>query len=194
MERQKKYGRDAIRTPANMLSSLRVAASPVLCAAILSTEKPAWALVGAHVLIWSTDWVDGYLSRKYGSTKVGEELDKASDKILAWSEMGALLAKGTIGVAAVAVMGVRDLVLEQYRKRLRKDGISTAAKMPGKIKTNIQIAAIGAALTPGLGENPGIVKGSIWAAATASVLSAGYYFKEGRKERRRRKKETLTQT
>ncbi|OGK29909.1 hypothetical protein A3G67_00390 [Candidatus Roizmanbacteria bacterium RIFCSPLOWO2_12_FULL_40_12] len=184
----KRYGRTAVLTPSNGLSLARIVGGPTIAALTLSAERPSWSLFGLHMAFWATDWADGFLARRQGTTKFGEELDKASDKVYTYSEFIALIAKGTVSWVPVALMGLRDVFLEKYRNGLRKEDISTAAKWHGKIKTNVQLGAIAFALSPALENAPTTVKAGVWTAAATTLVSGASYGIGGRKERRAKRK------
>ena len=195
MERRgkgRRYGRDALLTESNVLSALRIAAAPALGYAIATTEKVGLLVLSAHLALWSTDLVDGWLSRRHGSTKLGDGLDEKSDKVLTWAEFAGLMVRGVYGFVGAGMLGImasRDILITKFRKKLKKDGMNTSDKLPGKIKTNLQIAAIGVPLFPALADNPALIKGSLAVATVASVGSGLHYVYEGRKQQRKKQKD-----
>src|SRR5512141_1594051 len=73
----------------NLLSISRILAVPVFIVLMLE-PTPLRALIAAIVfsIASATDWLDGYLARKWGQvTKIGKLLDPIADKILIMSAL-----------------------------------------------------------------------------------------------------------
>jgi len=108
----------------------------------------AAALVG-FVVAAGTDWLDGYIARKYNLvTKLGRILDPFADKFLICGVFIYLAAVPTSGIAAwmaVVVVG-RELLVTVIRSFLEGEGIDFSAKMAGKLKMVFQCAAVAVSL------------------------------------------------
>ena len=122
---------------ANKLTLLRVLMIPVFLVLIYqdSTVLRYWAL-GVFVLASLTDFVDGYIARKYNQiTDFGKFMDPLADKLLVLSalvfftEIGLLPGWGLLLVIAreISVTGLRLVAVEQGRV--------IAAGWSGKVKT-----------------------------------------------------------
>jgi phosphatidylglycerophosphate synthase len=94
---------------ADALSLARVALTPLLVLAILADRTPL--AIALAVVALATDFVDGYLARRNGSSPLGRVLDPLADKLLAAGSLGALLAVGRVPAELVAAVVVRDGVL-----------------------------------------------------------------------------------
>ena len=97
-----------------------------------------------------TDFVDGYLARKYNQvTDLGKFLDPIADKMLVNSMM-VFLALNFVSLGAnvkflffcVIIMIIRDLVVDGLRFMAAQKQIVIAANMFGKAKTVTQMIAI----------------------------------------------------
>lgn len=92
-----------------------------------------------------TDWVDGYIARKYNMvTKLGRILDPFADKFLICGVFIYLAAVPGSGIAAwmaVIVVG-RELLVTVIRSFLEGEGHDFSAKMAGKLKMVFQCAAV----------------------------------------------------
>ena len=75
--------KDLVGSFPNWVTLLRMALVPVLV--LFISRKWFWAaLVFFAFLAW-TDWLDGYLARKFGQvTAIGKILDPLADKVLIW--------------------------------------------------------------------------------------------------------------
>ncbi len=94
-----------------------------------------------------TDWLDGYLARKYNLvTTLGRILDPFADKVVICGTfifLAALKPQGS-GVAAwmaVVIVG-RELLVTALRSFLEQQGADFSASLSGKLKMVLQCAAV----------------------------------------------------
>ncbi|ROH89487.1 CDP-diacylglycerol--glycerol-3-phosphate 3-phosphatidyltransferase [Stagnimonas aquatica] len=127
----------------------RVAAIPLVLALFYVDWPHArqWACV-LFALAGITDWLDGYLARKWNQTsKFGAFLDPVADKLLVAISLVMLLRDEPGGVMAilVAVIIGREITISALREWLAELGQRTtvAVSMVGKVKTGFQMTAIG---------------------------------------------------
>jgi cardiolipin synthase (CMP-forming) len=112
----------AIRTVPNAVTLLRLLLMPV-CAWLLATGRFGWGLVLTAV-VGSTDWVDGWLARRYGQvSRVGQLLDPLADRLLIASVAIALVIQGVLPWAAAVLLVARDLFLLAGWPLLKRRGI-----------------------------------------------------------------------
>ena len=95
-----------------------------------------------------TDWLDGYLARKWNQTsKFGAFLDPVADKLLVAVCLVMLLEDrpGGILAALVAVIIGREITISALREWMAELGARThvAVSWIGKVKTGFQMTAIG---------------------------------------------------
>lgn len=92
-----------------------------------------------------TDWLDGYLARKYNQvTQLGRILDPFVDKILVCGTFTYLVANPVSGVQAwmaVTVLG-RELLVTVIRSFLEQQSADFSAVWSGKVKMVVQLAAL----------------------------------------------------
>jgi cardiolipin synthase (CMP-forming) len=112
----------AIRTVPNAVTLVRLLLMPV-CAYLLATGRYGWGLV-LTALVGSTDWVDGWLARRFGQvSRVGQLLDPLADRLLIASVAIALVVRGVLPWQAAALLVARDLVLLAGWPLLKRRGI-----------------------------------------------------------------------
>ena len=116
------------------------------------------AAAGLFVFAASTDWLDGYLARKYGQvTVLGRILDPFVDKIIVGGTFLFLLDKnGTAGSGATLNSGVtawmvivvigREMFVSSLRGFLEQQGKDFSASFSGKAKMMLQCVAVTASL------------------------------------------------
>lgn len=146
----------------NILTGLRLAAGVVMFAmmagaapgaleAWLSPETQGRFSVWAFwifVIAASTDWVDGYLARRYDIVSdFGKLWDPIADKLLTGAGFIGLAILGEISWWIVAIILVREWGITIHRLIVVNDHVVAAAWM-GKLKTAVQGIALAWALLP----------------------------------------------
>lgn len=83
-----------------------------------------------------TDFVDGYVARKYDMvTELGKMLDAIADKFLVNSVLIVLTAQGLIHPIIPVIIVTRDIVVDVIKMIVGNKGKAVAAIKSGKIKT-----------------------------------------------------------
>ena len=162
----------------NKLTILRVLLVPVVCVLIGLGLYP-WA-AAFFALGALTDFLDGYLARRDGLITVfGKFLDPVADKLLVLTAMIMLTEKGLLPAWAVVIVAARELAVDGLRLVASGSGKVVAAKLPGKIKTVLQLCCVLSALI--LQTHPVTLALTV-AMAVMTVASGAVYFKELWKE------------
>lgn len=171
----------------NKLTILRIIMIPIFTAVFYITAIPYNYLISAVIfaLAASTDFLDGYIARKYNLvTNLGKFLDPIADKVLVSTALIIMLIPfaGVIlpwyaGIA-VAIILARELIVSGFRIVAASKGSVLAADMSGKIKTFVQDIAIlvllvGASVDPGLYSITNIIGLSILGVATVLTIISG---------------------
>ena len=115
---------DRLLTVPNVLSGLRLALIPVFVYLLLVTHADGWALA---ILIFSgaSDWADGKIARLLNqSSKLGEYLDPAVDRLYMVTVPIALGLRGIVPWWIIAVLLARDVLLAAELPLLRTRGIT----------------------------------------------------------------------
>lgn len=116
---------------------------------LFGAEMPVHHFVGAMIFIVAscTDWVDGYLARKYNLvTNLGKFLDPLADKLLVTSAFLILIEIELAPAWVIIIILSREFAVTGLRSILAGEGTIVAASNLGKIKTWAQIVAISALL------------------------------------------------
>ncbi len=143
------------------------------------------------VVAASTDWLDGYLARKYQMvTVLGRILDPFVDKIIISGTFICLVAEPRSHIAgwmAVVVVG-RELLITALRSFLEQQGADFSAAMSGKLKMVAQCIAAGVSLfylSYPPGEEPVelryLLVGSVWVALALTVYTGVEYVRRALK-------------
>jgi len=91
-----------------------------------------------------TDFFDGYIARSWNQmTKLGSILDPLADKMLILAGFVGLLSMGRASAFAIFLILSREFFITGLRVVAVSEGKSVASTMAGKIKTVVQMFAIG---------------------------------------------------
>ncbi len=149
-------GRESLNLP-NLITVSRFVLALVLFGLI--DVGGYWiASAGLFVFAVSTDWLDGYLARKYGQvTVLGRILDPFVDKIIVGGtflflldkngavESGTIVHSGVTAWMVIVVIG-REMFVSSLRGFLEQQGKDFSASFSGKAKMMLQCVAVTASL------------------------------------------------
>jgi len=171
----------AIATWANAVTVARVMISPVLFALITGSEG-SWVALALWIVLCASDGIDGFLARRYGTTRSGAFLDPLADKVLVLGAMFTLVGRGVFPVLPVAIIAIREVTISLYRTFAGARGVSVPATPVAKLKTLFQQLAVGFALFP-----PTAVDGRnlwltlLWISVVVTVVSGAHYLLRARR-------------
>lgn len=108
----------------NVLSALRLLGVPLFLWLILVPEADGWAVVLLAVAGF-TDWLDGYLARRWHQiTRVGQLLDPIADRLYILATLVGLLIRGIVPWWFVVILVSRDLILGIALAMLKRRGVT----------------------------------------------------------------------
>jgi len=128
----------------NLLTLGRIAAIPAVVVLLFSDSRNAgfWA-AAVFSAACVTDWLDGWLARKWGIvTVLGKFLDPLADKLLVMAALIMLIPLGRVPAWAVFIILAREMIVTGLRSVASSEGIVIAASDLGKYKTIFQMVAI----------------------------------------------------
>jgi CDP-diacylglycerol--glycerol-3-phosphate 3-phosphatidyltransferase len=97
-----------------------------------------------YLLAAGGDFVDGYLARTRGQVSMlGKFLDPLADKLIVTAILVFMVQQGRVPAWLVVVLIARDLTINGLRGIAAAEGMVIAASDGGKIKTALQLVAIG---------------------------------------------------
>ncbi len=169
-------------TTANIISIIRILLIPVfILFALLGFAGSSYIAVAIFIVASMTDWVDGYIARKYNQvTTFGKFLDPLADKLLVIAAALVLIERGDMGSVPAFIIVARELIVTSLRIVAMGEGIVIAAQKSGKAKTFIQMVGIVFLFTPLSGIMLGAISlGDIvvWLMAAITLISGIEYFK-----------------
>jgi CDP-diacylglycerol--glycerol-3-phosphate 3-phosphatidyltransferase len=178
------YGESALLTPANMLTALRLLVAPVFIYLIVFDRISWWtALVG--FLAAMSDYFDGIVARRHGTTTSGAFLDPLADKVIVLGSLYALILARPHGledfIIPAAIITLREIWMSVFRAKAAKRGISIPASKLAKWKTFAQDWAIALCVIPVTARHGWIGVSVIWIAVVLTVYTGWQYYTEGKK-------------
>ena len=128
----------------NRITIFRISIIPVLFFLLLSPgETGSLVIATLFVIAALTDLLDGYLARKYEIvTVMGKFLDPIADKLIVNTAMILMIPIGRIAAWIVAVIIIRDFIVDGIRAIASTEGVVIQASSLGKQKTLCQIFAV----------------------------------------------------
>jgi CDP-diacylglycerol--glycerol-3-phosphate 3-phosphatidyltransferase len=138
----------------NILAFIRLLLAPIMF--MLLINQDASIFEGIHtswlnyfaafifVLASATDFFDGYIARTFNQiTTMGKILDPLADKMLTLAGFLGLMMQEIASPWAIFLILTRELFITGLRVSAIAEGIDIAASWMGKVKTVIQMIAIG---------------------------------------------------
>ncbi len=137
------------------------------------TELSRWICLAIFVVAAGTDWLDGYVARKYNQvTDLGKFLDPLVDKLLVLGPLLALIELNQIPAWGVFLILGRELAIAGWR--VNQTSIS-GANIWGKLKTVSQIIAISLLIAPlpEVWQIPSLI--AFWISVAFTLISGAIY-------------------
>jgi cardiolipin synthase len=190
----------------NALTILRIVLVPVFALAfVMPGEMARLTAFIVFVIAGVSDWLDGFAARKLkAGSDFGRMLDPIADKVLVAVALMMLVAEGTFrrinpdtGDTAFSLLRLvpaliilsREILVSGLREFLAGTRVSVPVTAIAKIKTAVQMVAIGAMILTPLADSfvPGIPSITysavayilLWVAAALTVYTGVIYFRNG---------------
>ncbi|TXH12544.1 MAG: CDP-diacylglycerol--glycerol-3-phosphate 3-phosphatidyltransferase [Gammaproteobacteria bacterium] len=172
-----------------LLTWLRIVLIPLMVAIYYLPE--AWlsafgrdlAATLVFVVAAITDWLDGYLARRWHQTSAfGAFLDPVADKLMVAAALIVLVQLSRVDAILATIIIGREITISALREWMAQIGAhrSVAVSMIGKIKTTAQMVAIPMLLYKAPLGGVDVLQLGTWLIYIAAVLtlwSMGYYMR-----------------
>ncbi len=168
----------------NILAFIRLLLAPVMF--FLLVNRDSLLLSGIHytwldymaafifVVASATDFFDGYIARTFDQvTTLGKILDPLADKMLTLAGFLGLMLLDRASAWAIFLILTRELFITGLRVSAVSQGLDIAASWMGKVKTVVQMIAIGFLLM----EWPG-AEFLLWTAVLLTLYSGYEYVRD----------------
>ncbi|MDD5401039.1 MAG: CDP-diacylglycerol--glycerol-3-phosphate 3-phosphatidyltransferase [Sulfurimonas sp.] len=138
----------------NILAFSRILLAPIMFWIILNPDfftdsgyHITWNYYAASllfVLASVTDFFDGYIAREWNQmTMLGSIIDPLADKMLIIAAFLGLMMIGEASAWAIYIIIIRELFITGIRTVAVSEGLDIKASLAGKVKTVVQMIAIG---------------------------------------------------
>ena len=176
--------KDKILNIPNTLAFIRLLLAPIMFMLLVNQDiaifegiHNSWLNYAAafiFVLASATDFFDGYIARTFNQiTTIGKILDPLADKMLTLAGFLGLMMLGQASAWAIFLILTRELFITGLRVSAVAEGIDIAASWMGKVKTVVQMIAIGFLL---MGWHGGEIL--LWIAVALTLYSGYEYVRE----------------
>ena len=183
----------------NMLTVLRILLVPVFAIAfVLPGEVARLIAFAVFCVAGASDALDGFAARKLNAgSDFGRMLDPIADKILVGVALMMLVAEGSVrefnlttGLASLLklvpalIILSREILISGLREFLAGVSVSVPVSSIAKLKTSIQMIAIGAMILGPIADRwvPGslaLAYTALWVAAALTVYTGYSYLRAG---------------
>lgn len=194
----------------NTLTLLRILLVPVFAIAfVIPGEAARLTAFVVFCIAGLSDALDGFAARKLNAgTDFGRMLDPIADKILVGVALMMLVAEGqvrefnlTMGLPSLLklvpalIILAREILVSGLREFLAGVSVSVPVSSIAKLKTTIQMVAIGAMILGPIADRwvPGslaLAYIALWVAAALTVYTGYSYFRAGLAYTRKRRERT----
>ena len=181
---ERTYGESALLTPANLMTAFRLLVSPLFIYMIVVDRISWWTSLVGFVAA-ASDYFDGIVARRHGTTTSGAFLDPLADKVIVLGGLYALIISQPHGLKSFIVPAViitlREIWMSVYRSKAAKKGVSIPASRIAKWKTFVQDWAIAFCVLPITAHPLWIGVTTIWVAAVMTIYTGWRYYVDGKK-------------
>ena len=163
-----------------LLTWLRVALIPLVVGvfylpeSLLSREMQGIAAALIFIVAALTDWLDGYLARRWNETSAfGAFLDPVADKLMVAGALLVLVELQAVNAVVAFIIIGREIAISALREWMAQIGASKSGALNslGKIKTAAQMTAIPMLLYGKVVLGIDLLQWGAWLLAVAAVLT-----------------------
>ena len=178
----------SLYNPANLLTAARIVLVPVFLGLVVISDMTSagWRIAAclAFCVASATDFVDGWIARRFQLvTSFGKVADPIADKALTGTALVGLSVLGELPWWVTVLVLVREWGVTALRLAVIRHGVLPASR-GGKVKTTLQVLAIGLYVLP-LDGPPHALAEAVMAAAVVVTVGTGldYCVRAGRLRR-----------
>jgi len=162
---------DRLLTAPNVITAIRLAGLPLFVWLVLGTERylvAFWVLVA----IAATDWIDGYVARRFDQvSRIGKLVDPLVDRLLLATAAITLLLAGLLPWSLLALILVRDVVVLSVSLAWFAGVPPIPVSRIGKLATALLMIGIPCFLLSGVEwTGAGVIRAVAWTSTVAGIV------------------------
>jgi len=127
---------------ANQVTLLRLLLIPVPCWLLYGTQREQFVALILATILGCTDFVDGYLARKYGVTVLGSLMDPIADKVFIAITFMPTVDLKWVPAWLVAALMVREFLVTAARTAYEARGQQLKSTYLSRYKTWVQMVGV----------------------------------------------------
>ena len=133
-----------LTSPANLLGLLRIGLTPVVITLLVLPFDGAGIIAFVVFVVAAvTDFLDGRIARARGEvSSYGVFMDQTADKVLVAGVLIAMVQVGLVPAWMAALILIREFVIQGVRQLAATDSVVISARLLGKSKTMVTLAAM----------------------------------------------------
>jgi CDP-diacylglycerol--glycerol-3-phosphate 3-phosphatidyltransferase len=128
---------------ANQVTLVRLALIPLPCSLLYQGTNGQYAALIIATLLGCTDFVDGYLARKYGGTVLGGLMDPIADKVFIAATFLPAVDLKWVPSWMVALLFVREFFVTAARTSYERRDLQLKSSYLARYKTWVQMCGVG---------------------------------------------------
>lgn len=165
----------------NYLTYARVVGILPVCLLLTSDHAfSVWSAFVLYALLAVTDWLDGYLARKWNvKSEIGRFLDPIADKLLIAAVLIMLVANGSIsGLMLICpiVILIREIFISGLREFLGPRNVIVHVTFLAKVKTATQLVACALLILQPVGLLMYVIGNGVLVCATILTAASGWQY------------------
>jgi cardiolipin synthase (CMP-forming) len=160
-----------VRITANQVTLARLALIPIPGWLLYQGVNGQYAALVLATILGCTDFIDGYLARKYGSTVLGGLMDPIADKVFTAVCFMPAVDLGWLPPWMVAALFVREFAVTAARSVCERRGVSLKSPYLARYKTWVQMCGIGVLFLLGTAPEPVMD----WFFASGAILPVVFF-------------------
>lgn len=128
---------------ANQVTLLRLVLLPIGGLLLYGTAMERWGALAFMTVLGCTDFIDGWLARRYGSTELGRLMDPIADKVFIVVSFMPFIHHGWMTPWEVGLLLAREYIVTGLRSAFERHNMTQRTSLLAKIKTWVQMAGGG---------------------------------------------------
>jgi CDP-diacylglycerol--glycerol-3-phosphate 3-phosphatidyltransferase len=146
-----------VRITANQVTFARLLAIPFLAALLYGGPAARTVAMILGIVVGATDFVDGYLARKYGPTVLGGLMDPIADKVFVVTALLPIVHTGWAPWWLAYAILLREFLVTALRSSFEQRDLQLRSTYLAKVKTWVQMLALALAVAAHVVPRDGMV-------------------------------------